>query len=66
LHQVERRKVDPDPTANRSDRQAAKAGMNITRPDLTPFRAKMGPFYERTADYAEKDNAGKFREIVDK
>lgn len=43
-----------------------KAGMQITRPDLAPFRAKMDPAYKRIADYAGEDNVKKFREIVDK
>jgi hypothetical protein len=40
--------------------------MQITRPDLAPFRAKMDPAYKRIADYAGEDNVRKFREIVDK
>jgi TRAP-type transport system periplasmic protein len=43
-----------------------KAGMQITRPDLAPFRAKMDPAYKRIAEYAGEDNVKKFREIVDK
>jgi TRAP-type C4-dicarboxylate transport system substrate-binding protein len=43
-----------------------KAGMQITRPDLAPFRAKMEPAYKRIADYAGEDNVKKFRDIVDK
>ena len=43
-----------------------KAGMQVTRPDLAPFRAKMEPAYKRIADYAGEDNVKKFREIVDK
>jgi TRAP-type transport system periplasmic protein len=43
-----------------------KAGMQITRPDLALFRAKMDPAYKRIADYAGEDNVRKFREIVDK
>ena len=43
-----------------------KAGMQITRPDLAPFRAKMEPAYKRIADYAGEDNVRKFRDIVDK
>jgi tripartite ATP-independent transporter DctP family solute receptor len=44
----------------------AKAGMQITRPDLAPFRAKMDPAYKRIADYAGADNVKKFRDIVEK
>jgi TRAP-type transport system periplasmic protein len=43
-----------------------KAGMQVTRPDLAPFRAKMEPAYKRIADYAGEGNVQKFREIVDK
>src|SRR3984957_8076872 len=43
-----------------------KAGMQVTRPDLAPFRAKMDPAYKRIAEYAGEDNVKKFREIVDK
>jgi TRAP-type C4-dicarboxylate transport system substrate-binding protein len=43
-----------------------KAEMQITRPDLAPFRAKMDPAYKRIADYAGEDNVKKFRDIVDK
>jgi len=42
------------------------AGMQITRPDLAPFRAKMGPAYVRIAAYAGESNVKRFREIVDK
>ena len=41
------------------------AGMQVTRPDLAPFRAKMGPAYERIAAYAGADNVAKFREMVE-
>jgi TRAP-type transport system periplasmic protein len=43
-----------------------RAGMQITRPDLAPFRAKMEPAYKRIADYAGEDNVKKFRDMVDK
>ena len=43
-----------------------KAGMQVTRPDLAPFRAKMDPAYKRIADYAGADNVKKFRDIVEK
>jgi TRAP-type transport system periplasmic protein len=39
------------------------AGMAVTRPDLAPFRAMMGPAYERI--YAGADNVKKFREMAD-
>jgi TRAP-type transport system periplasmic protein len=41
------------------------AGMQITEPDLTPFRALMEPAYKRIADYAGPDNVKKFRDMVD-
>ncbi|HJZ32840.1 MAG TPA: TRAP transporter substrate-binding protein [Hyphomicrobiaceae bacterium] len=41
------------------------AGMAVTRPDLAPFRALMGPAYERIAAYAGADNVKKFREMAD-
>jgi TRAP-type transport system periplasmic protein len=41
------------------------AGMAVTRPDLAPFRAIMGPAYERIAAYAGADNVKKFREMAD-
>ena len=43
----------------------AAAGMQITRPDLAPLRAKMDPAYERIAAYAGEDNVKTFREIVE-
>jgi tripartite ATP-independent transporter DctP family solute receptor len=42
------------------------AGMQITRPDLTPFRGLMEPAYKRIAEYAGADNVKKFRAMVDK
>jgi TRAP-type transport system periplasmic protein len=41
------------------------AGMQITRPDLAPFRAKMEPAYKRIAAYAGEDNVKKFRALVE-
>jgi TRAP-type transport system periplasmic protein len=41
------------------------AGMQITRPDLAPFRAKMDVAYKRIAAYAGEDNVRKFREMVE-
>src|SRR6266568_9334566 len=41
------------------------AGMQVTRPDLAPFRAKMEPAYKRIADYAGADNVKKFRDMVE-
>jgi hypothetical protein len=39
--------------------------MQLTRPDLAPFRAKMDPAYKRIADYAGEENVKKFRAMVD-
>ncbi len=41
------------------------AGMQITRPDLAPFRARMEPAYKRIADYAGEANVKKFRDMVE-
>jgi tripartite ATP-independent transporter DctP family solute receptor len=43
----------------------ATAGMQITRPDLAPFRAKMEPAYKRIAAYAGEANVKKFQEMVE-
>ena len=54
--------------ANQEDDQIKKieaAGMAVTRPDLAPFRALMGPAYERIAAYAGADNVKKFQEMAD-
>jgi tripartite ATP-independent transporter DctP family solute receptor len=41
------------------------AGMQITRPDLAPFRAKAEPAYKRIAAYAGEANVKKFIEMVE-
>src|ERR1051326_494068 len=41
------------------------AGMQVTRPDLAPFRAKMDPAYKRIADFAGEANVKKFRDLVE-
>jgi tripartite ATP-independent transporter DctP family solute receptor len=41
------------------------AGMQVTRPDLAPFRALMGPAYARIAAYAGADNVKKFQEMAE-
>ena len=41
------------------------AGMLVTRPDLAPFRALMGPAYDRIAAYAGADNVKKFKEMAE-
>lgn len=40
--------------------------MQVTKPDLAPFRARMDPAYKRIADYAGADNVKTFQAIVDK
>jgi tripartite ATP-independent transporter DctP family solute receptor len=42
-----------------------KAGMKVTRPNLAPFRAAMGPAYERIGKYAGEDNVKKFMKYVE-
>ncbi len=46
-------------------RKLESAGMQITRPDLAPFRARMDPAYKRIADYAGEANVKKFRDMVE-
>jgi len=41
------------------------AGMQITRPNLAPFRALMGPANARIASYAGADNVKKFQQMAD-
>jgi TRAP-type C4-dicarboxylate transport system substrate-binding protein len=41
------------------------SGMQLTRPDLAPFRARMEPAYKRIAAYAGEDNVKKFRELAE-
>jgi tripartite ATP-independent transporter DctP family solute receptor len=41
------------------------AGMQVTRPDLAPFRALMGPAYARIATYAGEANVKKFRDMAE-
>src|SRR6201987_2645521 len=43
----------------------AAAGMQVTRPDLAPFRPRMAPAYQRIAAYAGEDNVKKFRDMVE-
>jgi TRAP-type transport system periplasmic protein len=42
-----------------------KAGVKVTRPNLAPFRAAMGPAYERIGKYAGEDNVKKFMKYVE-
>jgi tripartite ATP-independent transporter DctP family solute receptor len=41
------------------------AGVQVTRPNPAPFRAAMGPAYERIGKYAGEENVKKFREFVE-
>jgi tripartite ATP-independent transporter DctP family solute receptor len=58
------RKLIADGEADQLVKLAA-AGMQITRPELAPFRAKMEPAYKRIAAYAGEDNVKKFRAMVE-
>jgi hypothetical protein len=40
--------------------------VQVTQPDLAPFRAKMGPALERIAAYAGADNVKRFQDMADK
>lgn len=42
-----------------------KAGDVVTRPNLAPFRAAMGPAYKRIAEYAGEENMQKFMKMVE-
>src|SRR5271157_1100649 len=53
------RKLMADGEADQINELGA-AGMQITQPDLAPFRALMEPAYQRIADYAGADNVQKF------
>lgn len=59
------RKLIADAESDQIDK-LQQAGVQVTRPDLAPFRAKMEPAYKRIADYAGEDNVRKFRDIVEK
>ena len=55
-------------TADQESAQIAKieaAGMQVTRPDLAPFRALMGPATARIAAYAGADNVKKFQYMAE-
>ena len=43
----------------------AEAGMKITRPDLTPFSAMMGPARKRVAEYSGAENMETFLGFLD-
>jgi len=58
------RKLIADGETDQINKLAA-AGMQITRPDLAPFRARMDPAYKRIAAYAGEGNVKKFRDMVE-
>ncbi|MGA2893564.1 MAG: TRAP transporter substrate-binding protein [Xanthobacteraceae bacterium] len=58
------RKLIADDEAEQINKIAA-AGVNVTRPDLAPFRAFMGPAYTRIAAYAGEDNVKKFQDMAE-
>jgi tripartite ATP-independent transporter DctP family solute receptor len=41
------------------------AGIQVTRPDLAPFRARMEPAYKRIAAYAGEESVKKFWDMVE-
>jgi tripartite ATP-independent transporter DctP family solute receptor len=43
----------------------AAAGIQVIKPDLAPFRAKMAPAYARIGAYCGEANVKKFQEIAD-
>jgi len=54
--------------ADQEDDQIKKidaAGMQVTRPNIPPFRALMGPAYERISAYAGSDNVRKFQQMAE-
>jgi TRAP-type transport system periplasmic protein len=58
------RKLIADDEADQIKKLEA-AGMQVTRPHLAPFRARMEPAYRRIAAYAGEDNVKKFRDLVE-
>jgi TRAP-type C4-dicarboxylate transport system substrate-binding protein len=47
-------------------KQLQAFGMQLTRPDLALFRAKMEPAYKRIAEYAGEENVKKFLGFVER
>lgn len=58
------RKLIADAEADQIKKLEA-GGLQVTRPDLAPFRAKMDPAYKRIAAYAGEANVKKFLELVE-
>ena len=46
-------------------KKLAEIGMQVTTPDLAPFRARMEPANKRIADYAGAANVRKFQDLVE-
>jgi tripartite ATP-independent transporter DctP family solute receptor len=46
-------------------RKLEAAGLQVTRPDLAPFRARMEPAYKRIAAYAGEANVKRFQDMVE-
>ncbi len=42
-----------------------RSGMVVTRPDLAPFRAAMGPAYKKIGAYAGEENVQRFLKLVE-
>ncbi|MGO8919543.1 MAG: TRAP transporter substrate-binding protein [Stellaceae bacterium] len=59
------RKLIADQEAEQLAKMQA-AGIKLTRPDLAPFRARMGPAIERVAGFAGEDNVKMFMAMVEK
>jgi TRAP-type C4-dicarboxylate transport system substrate-binding protein len=57
------RKMIADQEADQIQKLAKS--LQVSKPDLAPFRAKMDPAYKRIAAYAGEANVKKFREMVD-
>ena len=58
------RKLIADDEADQIKKLEA-AGLQVTRPELAPFRARMEPAYARIAAYAGEANVKKFRDLVE-
>jgi tripartite ATP-independent transporter DctP family solute receptor len=58
------RKLIADDEADQIKKVEA-AGLQVTRPDLAPFRALMQPAYDRIAAYAGADNVKKFQAMAE-
>jgi TRAP-type C4-dicarboxylate transport system substrate-binding protein len=59
------RKVVQDEEADLIKKLQEKGMEIVTDPDITAFRAVMGPAYERISEYAGKENVEKFMKMVE-